>query len=168
MEAQRRVVKSPGAATPVLTPRDLPPRTLRSATWLSGCRQRLLPSCASTRPSCLACASACTQGANKQVTDRAGDVWSNFESTDAALYQVQIDHAARPSVAPGSSFFPAACVRSMLRRRAWYWCMSSASPGVRDPREFPGFFEGRGFEVGGGTSKTRGSCCIRHPLGYHG
>lgn len=39
---------------------------------------------------------------NTKVTDRAGDAWSNFEGTDAALYQVQIDHTARPSVTFGS------------------------------------------------------------------
>ena len=38
---------------------------------------------------------------NKQVTDRAGDCWSEFEGTDAGLYQIQIDHAARPSIAYG-------------------------------------------------------------------
>ena len=32
------------------------------------------------------------------MTDKAGDVWSNFEGTDAGLYQVQIEHAARPSI----------------------------------------------------------------------
>ena len=35
------------------------------------------------------------------MTDRAGDVWSNFEGTDASLWQIQIDHAARPSLTFG-------------------------------------------------------------------
>ena len=38
-----------------------------------------------------------------QVTDRAGDAWSNFEGTEAALYQVQIEHQARPSVTFGAT-----------------------------------------------------------------
>ena len=35
------------------------------------------------------------------MSDRAGDVWSSYEGTDAALYQIQIEHAARPSVTFG-------------------------------------------------------------------
>jgi len=31
-----------------------------------------------------------------KITDKAGDVWSQFEDTDAALWQVQIKHDARP------------------------------------------------------------------------
>ena len=33
-----------------------------------------------------------------KVTDRAGDCWSNFEGTTAGLWQIQLDHSARPSV----------------------------------------------------------------------
>ena len=36
-----------------------------------------------------------------QVTNRAGDVWSNFEGTDAQLFQIQVDHQARPSIVFG-------------------------------------------------------------------
>ena len=32
------------------------------------------------------------------MTDRAADCWSNFEKTEAKLYQCQMDHAARPSM----------------------------------------------------------------------
>ena len=32
-----------------------------------------------------------------KVTDRAGDCWSNFEGATAGLWQVQLDHPARPS-----------------------------------------------------------------------
>ena len=35
------------------------------------------------------------------MTNRAGDVWSNFEGTDAQLFQIQIDHQARPSIVFG-------------------------------------------------------------------
>ena len=128
-------MESPRAATPVLTPRgppseDAPKRNVA---------QRLPP----TAPAVVCIYKAQLSGlrfclrprANKQVTDRAGDVWSNFESTDAALYQVQIDHAARPSVAPGSSFFPVACVRDMLHRRCWYWRMFFGFPQVFGIRE---------------------------------
>ena len=33
-----------------------------------------------------------------KVTDKASDCWSKFNNTDAKLWQVQCDHAARPSV----------------------------------------------------------------------
>ncbi len=33
-----------------------------------------------------------------KVADRAGDVWSNFEDSTAALWQIQVDHNAQQSV----------------------------------------------------------------------
>ena len=32
-----------------------------------------------------------------KITDRAGDSWSAFEGANAKLWQIQLDHAARPS-----------------------------------------------------------------------
>ena len=32
-----------------------------------------------------------------KVTDSAGDCWSQYEGTEASLYQVQMKHEARPS-----------------------------------------------------------------------
>ena len=32
-----------------------------------------------------------------KITDRASDAWSAFEGANAKLWQVQLDHAARPS-----------------------------------------------------------------------
>ena len=31
------------------------------------------------------------------MTDNAGDMWSNYEGTEAKLYQIQMTHDARPS-----------------------------------------------------------------------
>ena len=32
-----------------------------------------------------------------KVTDKAGDVWSAFDGVPAKLFQIQLDHGARPS-----------------------------------------------------------------------
>ena len=32
-----------------------------------------------------------------KITDRAGDAWSAFEGANAKLWQIQMEHAARPS-----------------------------------------------------------------------
>ena len=33
-----------------------------------------------------------------KITDKAGDLWAQYEGTEAVLYQVQVQHQARPSV----------------------------------------------------------------------
>ena len=43
-------------------------------------------------------ASAPVEVAVYKVTDQAGDLWSQYEDTNAALWQVQVRHDARPSV----------------------------------------------------------------------
>ena len=32
-----------------------------------------------------------------EVTDSAADLWNNYEGTDAKLFQIQMEHQARPS-----------------------------------------------------------------------
>ena len=81
-----------------------------SAPQLRGCPRLLTSTFASTRPAALLCRVACSASrrlrvdwqksfAITQVTDKASDAWPQFEGqTEMKLWQIQMDHQARPSI----------------------------------------------------------------------